>query len=955
VTPERWKQVERLYHEARSRPAGERAAFLADACPDDEALRRDVESLLNESVSEDGFLAGPALVAAAQIASDLAPAAMSGRSLGGYELQALVGAGGMGEVYRARDAKLGRDVAIKILPRAFTNDPDRLARFEREARMLAALHHPNICAIFGLEEAEGIRFLILEFVEGATLADTLADVSRLQSRGRGLPLPDTLTIARQIAEALDVAHAKGIIHRDLKPANVKITPQGVVKLLDFGLAKIADGDPAALDLTQAPGLTHAGGRQGAVMGTASYMSPEQSRGLAVDKRTDIWSFGCVLYEMLTGRATFAGDTISDTIAKILEREPDWSALPAATPTSVRRLLLRCLAKDAKQRLRDIGDVRIELDASGDVQPDTSEAAVAPPVAARRRTPWLPWAALAVLAVAIGVRDASRPVPTPENPLANAQFTRFTDWEGTEGGAEISPDGRFVAFLADPGGSFGLWQSQVGTGRFVNLTPDRPLYGPATLMRHFGFSEDGAEIWLSSSGGATSRKMLMPLTGGTSRPFLAEGAAAPAFSPDGTRLAYVTVSERGDDSLWVADGSGADAREIVSAREKMHNHNPVWSPDSQWIYFVRGLDPTDAMDVWRVRPAGGPPERMTQQRAAVSFVAPLGLRTLLYVARAGDWSGPWLWALDLESKTARRASVGLEQYSSVAASRDGRRVVATVANPTASLWRVPLGGRVADERDAEPYRVPTVRALAPRFGGTSLFHLSTSGVGDGLWRVQDGRSVLVRKGADPPLFEPPAVSRDGGRVAIVLRRDGRRRLGIMAADGSDARTLASSIDVRGTPDWSPDGRWIATGGSDAQEQGLFKIPVDGGTPVRLVSGEAFNPAWSPRGDLIVYAAEVGGNVPLLGVRPDGGAVELPSERVRPGGYRFLPDGTGLVYLPHPLLPDFWLLDLATKKARRLTHLSYRGALRDFDITPDGKHIVFDRSLENSNIVLIDLPR
>jgi Tol biopolymer transport system component len=763
-----------------------------------------------------------------------------------------------------------------------------------------------------------------------------------------------MAIARQIADAFEVAHAKGIIHRDLKPANIKITPEGVVKVLDFGLAKIADDDHSPTDVTRAAGLTHAEGRPGAVMGTAAYMSPEQARGLPVDKRTDIWAFGCVLYEMVTGRAAFAGDTFSDTIARILEREPDWSALPVATPGSVRRLLFRCLAKDVKRRLRDIGDVRIEIDGSDDQLPGTGPAMAAPP-AARSRTAWLPWVALAALVAAMGVRETSRPAPAPENPLANAQFTRFTDWEGTEGGADISPDGRFVAFLADPKGSFGLWQSQVGTGRFVNLTPDMKLYAPATLLRNFGFSGDGAEIWLSTSGNATSPKMLMPLTGGPSRPFLGEGTTTPSWSPDGTRLAYITVFGDGRDSLSIADGNGADAREIVPAREKMHNHNPVWSPDGQWIYFTGGLDPNEAMDVWRVRPAGGRPERISRKSAAVNFLAPLGSRTLLYVARAEDRSGPWLWSLDVETGVARRASVGLEQYTSVAASRDGRRVVATVANPTASLWRVPLGDRVADERDAEPYPVATVRAQAPRFGGTSLFHLSTGGVDDGLWRVQDGKSYLVRKGADAALVEPAAVSRDGSRVAVVVRRDGKRRLGIMALDGSDSRTLAPSIDVHGTADWSPDGRWIATGGSDGQEKGLFKVPVAGGEPVRLVSGQAFNPAWSPKNDLIVYTTAVGGAVPMLGVRPDGGVVPLPSERVRPGGYRFLPDGTGLVYLPHNLFPDFWLLDLAGKKPRRLTHLSYRGALQAFDVTPDGKHIVFDRSRENSNIVLIDLAK
>ncbi|MEP7310397.1 MAG: serine/threonine-protein kinase, partial [Acidobacteriota bacterium] len=317
MTPDRWKRIEELYHAARTWPQGDRAAFLSEACRDDEALQRDVESLLNESVSDDGFLGGPAGVMAARSAMDVAPAVMTGRSIGGYHLQMLLGAGGMGEVYRSRDVKLERDVAVKILPRAFTSDPDRLARFEREARMLAALNHPNICAIYGLEEADGLRFLILELVDGETLAQTL------EAKGGALPIADALAIARQIADALEAAHEKGIIHRDLKPANITISPDGAVKVLDFGLAKADRGDGRG----PSPTVTIGGTQKGLILGTAAYMSPEQARGKGVDKRADIWAFGCVLYEMLTGRTPFPGETVSDTIGKILEREPEWSALP----------------------------------------------------------------------------------------------------------------------------------------------------------------------------------------------------------------------------------------------------------------------------------------------------------------------------------------------------------------------------------------------------------------------------------------------------------------------------------------------------------------------------------------------------------------------------------------------------------------------------------------------------
>jgi hypothetical protein len=300
---------------------------------------------------------------------------------------------------------------------------------------------------------------------------------------------------------------------------------------------------------------------------------------------------------------------------------------------------------------------------------------------------------------------------------------------------------------------------------------------------------------------------------------------------------------------------------------------------------------------------------------------------------------------------------MERYLSLAASADGSRLVAVVSNPSASLWSVPILDRLADERDAKPFPVPTVRALAPRFGLGSLFYLSSLGGGDGLWRYQDNQVLEIWKGTHGTLFEPPGISSDGKRVAILLRGQGKIRLNIMSSDGTGLTSLADTIDVRGSASWSPDGRWIAAGGTDANGPGLFKIPVEGGAPVRLVAGTALDPVWSPDGSLIVYAGPVvAWYAPLFAVSPDGTPVDLPVIRVRAGGerYRFLPDGRSLVYMQGELAPqDFWLLDLAAKKSRPLTHLSNGGALRTFDITPDGKRIVFDRLQENSDIVLIDL--
>ena len=280
------------------------------------------------------------------------------RYIGPYEIVSPLGAGGMGEVYRAHDTKLKRDVALKILPAHVSRDVERLARFEREARVLASLNHPHIATIYGVDETDGVRALILELVEGPTLAERLG--------GGPVPVREALSVARQIAEALDAAHEKGIVHRDLKPANIKVTPDGIVKVLDFGIAKMRAPDEAAVEAST---VTTVGTRAGTLLGTAAYMSPEQARGQAVDKRSDIWAFGCVLFEMLTGQAAFAAQTISDTVARIIEREPDWSRLPSTTPANVRRLLRRCLDKDPKQRLRDIGDARVNLDERSGIAPE----------------------------------------------------------------------------------------------------------------------------------------------------------------------------------------------------------------------------------------------------------------------------------------------------------------------------------------------------------------------------------------------------------------------------------------------------------------------------------------------------------------------------------------------------------------------------------------------------------
>src|SRR3989441_6670820 len=320
MTAERSQQIERLYHEARERDPRERAAFLAHACAGDIALRREVESLLAEDPGVRSFLETPALEFVKMSAED-GSSSLIGRQLGAYSIVSFLAKGGMGEVYRARDTKLKREVAIKILPEEFSRDRDRVARFQREAEVLASLNHPNIAAIYDLQEAEGSRFLVLEFVEGETLAERI-------KRG-AIPIEDALNIAKSICEALEVAHEKGITHRDLKPANIKITPDGKVKVLDFGLAKAIESAPTGTALSNSPTLlSMAGTNVGMILGTAAYMSPEQAKGRQVDRRTDIFAFGCVLYEMRTGRPAFDGEDIAEILGRVIPTQPGRSRLPS---------------------------------------------------------------------------------------------------------------------------------------------------------------------------------------------------------------------------------------------------------------------------------------------------------------------------------------------------------------------------------------------------------------------------------------------------------------------------------------------------------------------------------------------------------------------------------------------------------------------------------------------------
>jgi len=964
MAADRQRQITELCHAALERNASDRAAFLREACAGDEALRQEVESLLDYEGAGDQFLERPAVEEVARLVTDRPEPIVDfqGRRLGVYQIEARIGAGGMGEVYRARDTKLGREVAIKVLPAEFTRSADRRARFEREARLLASLNHPHIAQVYGFEESEGIAALVMELVPGEAL-DTII-------KARGLRPAQALAIARQICDALEAAHEKGIVHRDLKPANIKLTPDGVVKVLDFGLAKASVGE--FVNPPQLPTRTFEGTNQGVILGTATYMSPEQARGQPVDKRTDIWAFGCVLYEMLTGRRAFSGDSMTDTLAHVIEREPDWRAVPETTPGVVRRLLERCLRKDVRQRLRDIADARIEID-------DAMAAPTAPPGSKpavgdqrlqgrSRRFALASWIIAAALASAVfvtwrlWVNDYFW-----QNPLADARPVRLTDFEGEEFDAAISPDGKFMVFLSNRDGPLDVFVSQIGSGAFTNLTKGE--FRPPTwaIVRQTGFSGDGEQVWFSHGGLTTDRSTEMgPTVGGTPKLFIDHGSN-PVWSPDGKTLAFYRPDP--GDPIFIADRNANNPQKIFVEEPGVHCHFLTWSPDGRFLYFVKGTPTTD-MDIWRIPARGGKAEQITFYHAWVGYPAWLDARTLIYSATADDGSGRWLYAIDIEHRIPHRVSSGIaEQYLSVAVDQvRPHRVVATVANPTAGLWTVPIANDVQPESAVKPIQAANTRALSPRYAGDYLAFLSSKGGADGLWKLNnDGMAVELWKGGDGGVVAPPAISPDGHRICFSYRKQGRAELYVINANGTGLTTLAKSIEVQSAASWSPDGKWVAVAANQGEGTRVFKIPLDGGAPVRLRDTLSFNPVWSPDNRFIVYSEQrASGNFDVKTMTPDGAPVVVPAVAslgsrfpVAFGTpYRFMPDGRTLITLQGPAPnQNFFRLDLETGEQRQLTSFDLKSgsAIQNFDISPDGKRIVFDRLRNHADIVLMNLAR
>jgi serine/threonine protein kinase len=814
---------------------------------------------------------------------------MIGREIGAYRIVSLLGQGGMGEVYRAHDDKLGRDVALKILPDSVAHDPERLARFEREARLLAALNHPNIAAIYGFETAGSVPALVLELVEGPTLADRLGDSP--------IPVAEALALARQIAEAIESAHDKGIVHRDLKPANIKIASGGLVKVLDFGLAKLADApdpssDARSADASQSPTFTAVS--RGFILGTAPYMSPEQARGLQVDTRTDVWAFGCVLYEMLTRRPAFPGRTATDSIAAVVERDPDWTALPRDTPQRIRDLLRRCLAKDVKRRLHHIADARLEIeDALAQPRDDAAQETLSRP---RERLAWMTVAALlAVAAVAALVWNR----PAPEAPETRLEIATPPTTDPVS--LAISPDGRQVVFVATSNGKPHLWI------RSLDSVSARPLAGTESAYYPF-WAPDGRSIAFFAESrlkridlDAGSVQMLATATAGRSGDWTDDGViyfapqagptywipaaggervALPTFAASPTNGRFPRLLPGGRHFLFYALGA-PQVQGVFAGRLDAPESRRLLDADAGAVYarghvlFVRqGTLFAQRFDVNRLELVGNPAPIASGVAVGEGWIPALSTSasgTIVFRAGSPGLGRQLAW-FDRSGTELRRAGAESVDRYGPRLSPDGRTVALTrIVDGNSDVWLMDLQRgvmpRLTSDAASEHSAIwspdgSQIAYSSDKSGFDNIYLKPASGA---------GREELLATEAPPDVTgrSPSDWSRDG-RYLLYRTQSAKTRYDLWARrlDGSApsfpvAQTEADDRDGA----FSPDGKWVAF---ESDESGRFEIYVqrfpEPGPKWPMSSSGGAQVVWSLDGKELFYIS-LDGQLMAVSVRLD----------------------------------------------------------------------------------------
>jgi serine/threonine-protein kinase len=883
MNPQHWLDVERLFHEALALPPQRRPQFLTDSCGGNEALRHDVQTLLDESADDD-FLETPALDPDATHLQPASHSSLVGRRLAEYEVTARIGAGGMGEVYKARDVKLGRDVAVKVLPAPMAHDDARIARFKREAQILATLNHPHIAAIYALEESEDVVALVLELVDGPTLADRIR-------HGR-LAINDALTIARQTAEALEAAHAKGIIHRDLKPANIKAPDGGTVKVLDFGLAK-AIGEQT--DRTRTQVATVHATQEGMILGTATYMSPEQARGLAVDKRTDVWAFGCVVYEMITGRKAFEGETVADCLAAILGRDPDWTALTPVAPPSVVALIKRCLEKDVQRRLADIGDARGALE---DVlAPSTARSGPRPgEEASKRRLPTLAYVvsiAGVLVAGAFGVREVRQLTLKPERvdiALANDEFIPST--HSSE--LAISSDGTLIAYGSSKRmGSMPKMRS--GSGGTADADP----------------IDDPSEAAMPSMA-MTEQIYVRAIGQGAARPLGGALGSGPFFSPDGKWLGFWHAPTGTLRRVAITGGAPVKICDAVSGIA-----GATWGPDGTIVFAW--------FDLFRVPASGGSPTpllKVDEDRGERFFRHPSFLpsgKAILFtvaIADSSSYDDADIGVLSLETGKKR---ILVRGGTSPRYSPSGHLIYARGG----TLLAVPFDQEKLEIiGEPQPFPVATGVFMSANTG-MAAFSISSAGhlvyalgpeergTRRPVWVDQFGhKSALPVK---PRSYLHPRLSPDGRQLAIEIEGASHDIFTYDFARGGEP--IKMSFDgASHWPSWTPDGRRITFRSWKTGTMTMWWMPADRSSPPTLLTGigSMQSPeSWSPDGKTLAFTQmddpQRGSDIYTLSLEGDEKPRALIRTKFSEGSPKFSPNGAWLAYSTNESgQPEVWAM-------------------------------------------------
>jgi len=881
MTPERFRQIEKLFNSALEREPSQRPAFLDEACAGDKQLLREVESLLAYEGQVEGFIETPALeMAKMETQTEL----LIGKQLGSYEIVALLGRGGMGEVYRARDQKLRREVALKVLPAEFAVDAERMKRFEREARMLAALNHPNIAAIYGLEEWQGKQVLVMELVQGATLAERVV-------KGP-MNLEEAQRIALQIAGALEAAHEKRIVHRDLKPSNVKVTPEGKVKVLDFGLARAWAGEGVGVDLSEAATVSASWTQTGMIVGTPAYMSPEQARGRDVDKETDIWAFGCVVYELLTGRSAFGRETMTDTVAAILKEEPEWGKLPAVVPENVRCLLRRCLEKEVHGRLRDIGDARIELEEALGIRKSTRPA---PATVGSGRKPLIAAAsvalALASLAFAAwqfwGRAAVEQPVTRFGIQLDPGQriVASFNP------SLEISPNGRVLFYMvpAKTGGFLPQLRmlDQIEPKTLASITGGVPVFSPdsqwvcfidepSRTLRRAALSGGapltitsyewvnrgfwGTDDYLYWTPGTRSGIVKTPITGGEAEPVTEldtsrneQNHRYAQMLPGGKQLVYTAVEttmSSFDEARIVVQSLDTGKRKTIVEGGTC----PRYSPTGHLLYARSGNVYAVPLDLKRLE-VTGPPVAVVEgvlmsRNTGAAYYTLSGTGTLAYVPGVAEGGERQLLWVDRQGK---ETSLPLppRSYLYPHLSPDGKQLALEIEGPSHDFYLYDFARRVLTKMTLDGL------SHAPVWSpdGSRIGFRSWKLGGMTMWSMPADRSapeerLLNSKGMQSVVSWSP----DGNYIAYVdMFPETRSDVLVLPLKGERKPIpVAHTSFYEGSPKFSPDGKWLAYCSSESRRGEVYVQPFPGpGPKIQISSDGGSDPLWRRAGGELYY--------------------------------------------------------------------------------------------------------